>query len=406
MVPDQGPTQAAEDLTPEQIAAMFNDGFSDMKSQERTRQPFLPRINLCVPRTKYKDKKGVELGDWYLTPGDTPQGEEPKYENLGKKFECVVLHDSMQLSVREDDGKTIIESTEFKNFSGEPVFLFDARNGPMHIAAVAPYSGNAVHTLAKIRKDPRFPTKMNQAGTEQVSALGFDFNVYVLLMDGRVCVLQNTKRGHFGTDPETGITCDFKTVADNSFIRAKATCHEATPGLTLGHRWAIGSVKVGGGEDEPRPAFKIMGIGDPSRLREIRAKAEELQNYLLQKWTDRIGYAWGNTSPAQREKLITAYTEVRPLLDTIGGHEIAAMIALGKKAPPALLSEPEPDYQEMRDRNEEEVQKKVKELETELDQNAGAPANVVDVDVHVGNKAIDVPAIDYGSDVKIEDLPF
>lgn len=400
MPPEQGPTSPAADLTPEQVAALFNDNFSDMKSQERTRQPFLPRINLTVSRTKFKDKKGVELGDWYLTPGDTPQGEEPAYENLGKKFECVVLHDSMQLSVREDDGKTIIESSEFKNFSGEPVFLFDARNGPMHIAAVAPYSGNAVHTLAKIRQDPRFPTKMNQQGTEQVSALGFDFNVYVLLQDGRVAVLQNTKRGHFGTDPETGKTCDFKTVADNSYIRARAQCHEVTPGLTLGHRWAVGSVKVGGGEDEPRPAFKLMGIGDPSRLQEIRKKAEELQNYILQKWADRIAYAWGNTSPAQRERMITAYSEVRPLLDTIGGHEVAAQIALGKKTPPALLSEPEPepkDYSDVEARLDEENKGKIKDLEVEFDDLKALPAD---------DKPIDVPAINYGSDVKVKDLPF
>lgn len=395
MIPD--PITPAADLSPEEVAAMFNNEFSDMKSQVRERVAFLPRITLTGPKTTYKKEKGVEIGDWLLTPGDTPQDETPKYENLGKSFECTVLHDAMQLVVRDDvDNRTMMESTEFRS-NRDPIFLFDSRNGPMHLVAVAPYAGNAVQTIKALRTTELVPQKLTKDGTAKVSALGFDYNVYVMLPDGRIAVVRNTKRGNFGTNPETGETGEFGAVLPDSFIRASATCHEATPGLTLAHRWRISSTEVGGGSDEPRPAFHILGIQDPAKVKDIRAAAEKLQRYLVQRWADRIGYAWSNTSPSQRERLVTAYTEVRGLLDTIGGSEAAAMITLGKKPAPALLAEPEPepkDYTEDQAKLQADAAKKVDELKRELEDEAALPKDIIDVN------ATHTPS------VKVEDLPF
>lgn len=406
---DDTTTPLAADMTPAEIAAMYNDKFSDMKSAVRERLPFLPRISLTHPKTTNKQKKGVEVGDWYLTPGDTAQGEEPKYENLGKKFECIVLHDSLQLSMRSDEGKTLMETTEFQSYQGTPLFMLDARSGPLHVIAVAPYSGKqAVHTMADLRNNPDWPRKPTKDGSGMVSSVSFDFNVYVLLTDGRIAVLQNSKRGHFGTDTKTGESLDFKNVADNSYVRCRATCHDMTPGLTLAHRWAVGSVQVSDADDEPRPAFKILGIGDPAKASLIREKADELSHYLHQKWSDRLGYAWQNTSPAQREQMITAYGDVRRLLDAPGGHEVAAAITLGKKPAPALLAEPEPDYAALDAGRKQEEGSKIDALRDEVEDARALPHDVVDANVVSGaaGGSMQTPDISYGSDIKVEDLPF
>lgn len=391
------------DMSEADIAALYNTGFADMKSRVRVRQPYLPKIMLTVFKTEKKDKKGVKIGDWYLLPGSTPQGEEPKYENLGPKVEFTVLSDSMQLSFYSDaDKRSLVESSEFQNYSGDPIFLLDSRRGPMHVAAVVPYSGNAPHTLAKLRKDAAWPQKVSKSG-ETVSALDFDYNVYVMLPDGRVCLLCNTKRGHFGTDNKTGETCEFGNIAPDSFLRARATCHDKTPGLTLAHRWRVSSVKVSEDIDDIRPAFEILGFQDPKRKEDIREAADWLQHHLQEKWADRIGYAWRNTSPADRDRLVTSYAGIRPMLDEFTGHDAAARIILGKQAAPALLTEPEPNYTEMQARLGQEEASKIDELKREEEERSAFPREVIDV---TPKKTFDIPDIGYESNVKVEDLPF
>ena len=228
-----------------------------------------------------------------------------------------------------------------------------------------------------------------------VSAIAFDYNVYVMLTDGTIAVLSNTKRGHFGTDAETGLTSEFGDVAIDSFVRARTNCHDKTPGLTLPHRWRVFSVAVGGGKDEPRPAFEVLGFQDPAKMKELRDAAQWLQKYIQQKWADKIGYAWNNTSPAQRETLITAYVDIRGLLDSVGGHEVASQITLGKKVAPALLSEPEADLNASQAILRYEEAKSIEELAKEHEDEKALPKEV-----------IDVPVMNYGSEVKVEDLPF
>ena len=403
---DQAPTPTAPlaaDMSPADIAAMYSSRFAGEKSRVRgERLPFLPRINLTVSLTAYKDKKKVTLGDWYLVPGDTPEGEEPAYENLGRSFECTVLTDSMQIVMRDDKNKILVESTEFQNYSGEPVILLDAQNGAPYVAAVAPYSGKtAVATISAMRNDPRFPRKMAKDGKTEVSSLSFDFNVYVMLPDGRLCILNNTKRGHFGTDPDTGDTCEFGNVSEDSYIRARATCHEQIQGLTLGHRIRVSSVAVGGGKDEPRPSFAVMGLQDPAKADLIDEKVEELKTYRARRWADRIGYAWTNTSEAQKQKLVTAYAGIRQLLDEVGGHEVAAAMVLGKHAAPALLAEPEPDYSAIERARKAGEQAAIDALAGEKDDMDAAPAGVIDVPVTDPQKFKGT-----GDQVKVEDLPF
>lgn len=331
-------------MSEDELLAMYNNDFGDMKSRVRERTAFLPRISLAVSKTKYKDKKGITTGDWFLTDTDTPEGEEPIYENLGKEFECVVLYDTMSISFYDDSEgvqRNTVFSSEFQDYSNDPVFLIDGRGAAQRLAAVCPYAGGAQHTIKQLRESPDFPHEIKDG--EVRSKLSFNFNVYVLLDDGRLAVLSNTKRGHFGTD-ENGETQAFGSVSDDSFIRARADCHEKTPGITLAHRWRINSVNIGGGEDDIRPTFHISGINPAAKSPDIRDAATKLQKYLHSIWSERIGHAWQSTSPADRNRIITPYDDIRTLLNDQNGQDEAAGMILGKRAAPPLLSEPEPDY--------------------------------------------------------------
>lgn len=378
-------------MSQSEVAAMFTSEFSDFKSSAaRQRLMLLPEIRLSVPMTK----KNVDNGNWFLVDSNVPKGEPAKIEVLGRTFKFTVIRDAMRLAAYDEkENNYILETTEFQDYTRDPVMLFDRRSGRLKVSAFCTYSGPQAQTISKLRAaiTPTLPPKCG---------FGFEYLVYIILEDGRLACLRNTARGHLGTNVD-GEVLDFDTVSDDSFLHARSICHALTPGITCAQQWEAYSVLVKAGEREPRPAFRILGFIEKTEIQRVKERGHWLQQYLNAKYADRLSYAWRNMDYNEKRGIASSYQNVRELLDETGGDiEVAAML-LGKRTVrnrELIEAGPPEDTAALRaeeEKNKAEVAKKIEELQSEQ----GLPETEPGA-MHVPFESM------YQSDIKPEDLPF
>lgn len=385
-------TQDVSTMSQRQIAQMFTSEFQEFKSNAaRQRTPIIPEIRLSVQMTK----KDVPLGTWFLIDPNVPKGDEPKMEILGEVIKFTVIRDSMRLSYFSEASNAYeIETSEFQDYTKDPVFLFDRRSQKLKISAFCPYSGPQTETIAAIRKEiiPTLPPKSN---------FGFEYLVYVLLPDGRVAVLKNTARGHLGTNISTGEVLDFGTISDDSFVHARAVCFGQTPGITCAHVWEAFAVPVREGEKDVRPAFRILDFIKPASIPQVKEAGHWLQENLHARYADKISYAWRNMDYNEKQQIVSSYHNLQMLLNENGGEQEAAALLLGRRTAKTaeLLEGPSRDaaLNKMETAKKADEAKKIEELQAE----SGLPPDPLpplpDIAPQEGM---------YQSEIKAEDLPF
>ncbi len=287
----------------------------------------IPEIRLSVLMTK----KQVPKGNFFILDKNVPEGDDPTVTDIGPEFECIVLRDAKKLfAFDSEDNKPLAESTEFRDFMNEPLFIIDNATERPSIVTVAPYT--------KIKEMKYSPTKDEIKAGKQLHPLQpllkdlkLQYIAYVLYKpegaeEYGLYLLKIGARGWLGMQ-NTGDTCKYGEEEDTSFIKAMAICHKDYPRTTHMHIWKMFSkeFKSDDGKDH-YPAFEIVGQWDDELLPTVEEAQASLKSWLLGTYGRRIGYAWKYTT--DREFIPE---RVAAMLDEAGGDQEAAAVMLGDR---------------------------------------------------------------------------